>query len=280
MSVLHRISLAMLLVMALAIPASADQEIPFDYYLEVARGNVTHAYGVNKFGSATNCDNGIATDIWDGANATTDQDIWVAPTVARAHVIASSHADDDVTGAGMRTVRIYGLPDWDTAEVSEVITLDGTTDVTTTNSYVIIYRMRGLTYGANETNTGYITATAVTDGTLTAQINPGNGQTQMMIFGIPSTQYMVFTHITAGLLKATGASTLADIDILVKDNPDDADSGWRVVSTFAMSTNARLDRIYTIPWKFEGPLIVKMQATSSADNATITATGAGIVYDT
>ena len=80
---------------------------------------------VYKFGQATDCDAGVDTDIWSRANSTDAESTWVAPTQARTHQITSTSTSDTSDGAGARTIRIYGLTDWDTAEVSEDITMDG-----------------------------------------------------------------------------------------------------------------------------------------------------------
>ena len=42
-----------------------------DFGLEVALGNIPGYSKVNKFGQATDCDSGIPTDVWDGADGTT-----------------------------------------------------------------------------------------------------------------------------------------------------------------------------------------------------------------
>jgi hypothetical protein len=150
--------------------------------LEVAKGNVPGHSQIFKFGKALDCDSGVPTDIWDGADGVTSTDIWVPPTVARVHNLASSSdADNGGTATGMLTVRIFGLTDWDTAEVTEDVTLNGTANVATVNSYVIINGMRGLTFGSGETNAGIITATAVTDATITAAIQVGRGSSAMCI---------------------------------------------------------------------------------------------------
>ncbi len=159
-----------------------------DPALNIALGNVIGVTSIDKFGRTTNADTGIITDIWDRANVTHNQPIWVAPTQARIHNIVSSNGGDDgnPAGAGARTIRVFGLTDWDTKEVSEDIVLNGVGAIATQNSYVIIHRMFVLTKGATNVNIGFITATAAVDGTVTAQINPSQGQTQKAILGIPA----------------------------------------------------------------------------------------------
>lgn len=84
-----------------AIPVTVSAGSLTDFMLEVAAGNVPGNKSVNKFGRSTNVDNDVATDIWDRANATHDQDIWIAPTQARIHNIASTSANDDGDPVGV-----------------------------------------------------------------------------------------------------------------------------------------------------------------------------------
>ena len=158
---------------------------PLDFVLETARGNILGVTTYNKFGRNTDIDAGVTADIWDGGYTGDVSLIWVAPTQARIHDIKSSSSDDASAGVGARTILIFGLTDWDTAESTENITLNGTSNVATSNSYVIIHRMRVLTKGATSVNVGVLTATAQSNNTITAQINAGQGQTQMAILAYP-----------------------------------------------------------------------------------------------
>jgi hypothetical protein len=251
-----------------------------DYFMDVARGNVPGCGCVNKFGRSTNVDTG-ATDIWDRANSTNNQDIWIAPTQARIHSIVSTSLEDSETGGvnpqgdGARIIQIYGLIDWDTAETSEVITLDGTTAINTNNSYIIIHRMKVLTKGnhASGPNVGYITATAATDLTITAQINPGEGQTQMAIYGIPSIQKANIINYYASFNKSLGVGGAVDISLKLNPEPNQALINFLVKHTQGLiSTGTSLFKHQFLPYLLiTGPAIIKIQARGSTNNLDVSA---------
>lgn len=242
--------------------------------LAIAQGIMPNEAAVNKFGRATNVDTGIDTDIHDGANATDDLAVWVAPTQARIHNVKSSSASDDGSpvGVGGRTLRVYGLTAWDADEVSEEITLNGTTNVATVNAYVIIHRMKVLTKGATSVNVGKITATAATDGTVTAQINAGDGQTQMAIYGVPSTKTAYMTAYYASAIKAS-ASLSVKITLLINATPDTELLNFLTKHTIGLATEgANYARHNFEPYfAIAGPAIIKIQGNSSAVNTDVSA---------
>ena len=263
-------------------PSSIDPSLFF------AKGEGTGQYSINKYGRSTNVDSGINTDIWDRANATDDQDVWVAPTEARVHAIVSTSDEDSAPGGvvaegtGAKTIQVYGLPSWSEREISEVITMDGTTAVNTVNSYVIIHRMKVLTKGGNAggPNVGVITATAATDSTVTAQINAAEGQTQMCIYGIPSIQTLYMTNFYCDMLKS-GSAARAIISLLVNPEPDSE------LINFLVKTTRNVERDGTSSWqhfyntynKIEGPAIIKIRANGSAANLDISGGFGGIILD-
>lgn len=240
-----------------------------EFDVEVARGKVAGWSKVNKFGYALDCDSGVPTDIWDGADGATSTDVWVPPTDARVHNIVSASALDAAAGTGMRTLQISGLTSWDTAEVSEVVVLNGVVNVATVNSYVIIHRMVGITFGLSEANAGIITATAVIDATITAAIQVGEGQTLMAIYGVPSTQ-TIFIRILKASVVRTGASVVLIGRLLVRLNADASDAGW--------VTKERKRFTETLPWdpnindpvkSFVGPCIVKLQVEATVNGTEV-----------
>ncbi len=250
-----------------------------NFNLEVSKGTIPGHCTVNKYGRAPAGIQLTPTDIWDRANATPTQQIWAAPTAARVHeILSSSDADSDsggtvAQGQGARTIRIFGLKTWGTAETSEDIIMDGTAtgvnSVDTVEEYVIIHRMKVLTHGTAGPNVGIITATAVVDGTVTAEINPGNGQTEMAIYGIPSTQTAFMTSFDVNAHNSGNPSQVleVDFDLLINEHPDVDET----TAAFLIKANVGLiesgsmlfGKTFDPPLSIPGPAIIKFQAIAT-----------------
>ncbi len=252
---------------------------PSSLPLDVAAGKYKRLSHDNKFGCSVNVDGAAATDIWDGsADAPrAAQPIWLAPTAATLHNITSSDDTDGKTGSpnavGARTVRVYGLKTWDTAETSEDITLDGTTAVSTANSYVIIHRIKVLTSGATSVNAGVIKATAAAAGTkVTAEISVGHGQTLMAIYGIPSTQTAFLTTLYGGILRGV-AGAHADLTLLWTPDVENQPAIFQTkhITSVDQEGTTRMQHMYNPYVAYAGPGILKLQATASANDVTVTA---------
>lgn len=118
---------------------------------------------------------------------------------------------------GASVVHIFGL-DSNMAEAEEFIILDGNpagagSNVPTIRTYWRIFRMH-LDGAASRiiNNEGTITATAQVDGTVTAQINIGNGQTLMAIYTIPAGKTGYMTNFTA-TINRTAVGALANMSL-------------------------------------------------------------------
>lgn len=258
--------------------------ISTDFLLEVAKGNVTGHASENKFGRAPSGLQTTATDVWDRADAVPTQQIWVAPaTGPEIHDIASTSASDDGSpaGVGARTIRVVGLVDWGTAETTEDLTLNGTTPVPTVNAYVIIHRLEVLTKGATNVNVGTITATAQVSGSVTAVIRPSIGQTQMAIYGIPSTQEAFVIDVYAHVLRAAGANASADMSLLYNPEPDVELTNFLTKHTLAAvkDGDSAPTKDYRVPKRFVGPGILKVQGIASAVDLDVSA-GFDLVLET
>lgn len=239
-----------------------------DPFIEIPSGNVTGKTSVNKFGRSTDVDSGIDTDIWDAANATDNDTTWNAPTGATVATIVSNDTDDDgdPAGTGARTVKIVGL-DANYDEQEETVTMDGTTGVDTTNTFIRVFRMIVVTSGSLTANEGTITCTI--QGQVTAQIQPNAGQTLMAIYTIPNNTSGFMTGYYGALNRGGGASARADIVVLA--SPPSA--SWTEKHRVAVSdTGSSYFQHSFKPYvKFEEKTDLRIKANGSANNLDVTA---------
>jgi hypothetical protein len=144
---------------------------PFD--LQVARGQVDGHSAVEIFGYSAAIGSTAQGPMWEGQ--TQSGGLYTPPSSAAPLVLVSSSASDTTA----LSVKIEGLSST-YAPLVETIALNGTTNVTTTGSFLRINAM----YVTNGTNVGTITAKI--SSTTYAQINAGIGQTQMSIYTVPA----------------------------------------------------------------------------------------------
>jgi hypothetical protein len=210
---------------------------PTDALAEIPSGTITGQSSTNKFGRATNCVANVRTDVWDGSNLALNQATWVAPTGARIHTLVSTSLTDSGPGGvnpestGAKTVRVFGLTSWDTREEFEDVVLDGTVGVATTKAYVIVHRMTVVDFGASGPNVGRITATAAVDATVTAIIEPGQGQTQMAVYGWSSLDRALMTSFYASALKGTNKAVQGNVTLYVTELVRTQPNVWTTKST-------------------------------------------------
>ena len=153
-----------------------------EFYLKVAKGDYYNISTVFKFGRS-NAVGLTEIPIWDGDAAYTFLD------TAEYINVSSTSVNDTALGSGARTLIMYGL-DANFNEISEVITLNGTTPVKSTNQYLRLFRALILTSGTNTpvggANLGIISFTGFTTATLQARIKANEGQTLMAIYTVPA----------------------------------------------------------------------------------------------
>jgi hypothetical protein len=159
---------------------------PFD--LQVARGQIPGHIGIEIFGFTPNISNTASGPMWEGQ--TQSGGLYTPPSTAAQLVLVSDSATDNTT----RSVVIDGLGA-NFVPLTETIALNGTSNVTTTSSFLRINSMSML----SSTNTGNITASI--SSTVYAKINAGVGQTQMSIYTVPAgyTFYLSYTQYDAAI---------------------------------------------------------------------------------
>lgn len=230
--------------------------IAIDAGLTLSAGLINDRTVGNKAGRNTDVDIGTEDVISQGG-------LYVPPTVARVHNIVSSSASDASAGVGARTISINGL-DANYADISETVTLNGVTPVATVNSYIFINRMLCTTVGTSATNVGNITATAVTDATISAQISAGEGQAQLGVYQVPLGKTMYFFGFNASARINGGGAGTAVLQLMTRT----FGGAWTKRQTIMINLtgNSFIERMYKNPLVLTEKTMVKLQVTSDTNN--------------
>ena len=215
---------------------------PFE--LQVSRGQIPGHRVRNIFGFSTAIGTSFTTP-WELGN--TD----ALPLISTASPLdVSSSAAGDTT----QIVRIIGL-DADYNEVAENISLNGTTTVTTTNSYKAINDL--VTISGNCIGD----VTAKIGATVYAQITAGSGRNQAAIFTVPAGHSFYLARIDAFSATATGASKY--LTFLNKNTFSDG----RVFNVAETTFAQRMDIMRVLPFKVSEKTTLEFQAKTNSSTA-------------
>lgn len=233
---------------------------PFE--LQVSRGQIQGHSVVQVFGRNADIDQ-------------TEESVWPAdgtvphPTVASVLKISSTSANDTAVGTGARTVFIDGL-DGNYNVVSETVTLNGQTEVNTTNSYLYVNGFYVLTVGTDGHNDGTInagtgTVTVGVPAVLYDLISPTYNQRTTAHFCVPAgyTGFMKVGIVTVG--QASGSSPVTAY--LKQHGPD----GVLRVGAVTTLNNGSVQYDFVYPYTIPSKNCIGASAIGASNNNSVSA---------
>ena len=180
-----------------------------DFLIEVAKGKVPGHSIVNVFGRNNDIDTGTTPesiwhggDLYDGFNATG------AETVN----ISSASANDTSAGTGARTILIDGL-DASFNPQTETIIMNGTSNVTSVNSYIRQPNAYVLTAGSGGVNAGVISSVQSSSGVQFMAMPAETNQTHIACYTVPTGYTGYIVALKSTLNDANNTSARMDIFI-------------------------------------------------------------------
>lgn len=187
---------------------------PTDFKYEAALGRRQGYTTWNKWAYNPDIDIGTET-VWSTGGTFT------RIVTARTLSIVSTSANDTSAGTGARTIGITGVDaNWN--EQTVVVTLNGTTPVVTTETWLGVNRISVYSAGSGGTNAGVITATATTEATIQSEIPVGLGTTQTGFFFVPQNHQVLMDWLYVSLYKASGTPPNITVKMFVTSDVSNA----------------------------------------------------------
>lgn len=158
--------------------ADTDQQILDtieDFSIGVSEGLIVQHASVNKFGANDSLNSSLET-IWIGDSR------YTFPSSAATLTVSNSSANDAAAGTGAQQIKIQGVNSSYT-EIEETVTMNGTTSVTTSSSFLRVNRAFVTSAGSGGENAGDISIK--NSGTEIGKISTGLNQTLQAIYTVP-----------------------------------------------------------------------------------------------
>lgn len=170
-----------------------------------------------------------------------------------------------INGVGLRSIRVDGV-DNNYNEISEVVSLDGTTNAITTLAFLRINHLIGQRVGSEADNAGVITATASSASTIQATINTGDGINHDYHFTVPKNKiaYIINTYFEA---LSVASNTVLIFEFRVRGR----NGSWLILSdhTIDIDLSNAISIIPIIAKIINSQSDIVMQVSTTLDNAEI-----------
>jgi hypothetical protein len=182
--------------------SAANQMPVIDEAILVSRGLVPGIEHVHIFGANPDIDTIAAENVWAAGGLFT-----FSPAAETVSIVSTAIEDNGVTpNTGARTIRVTGL-DAAWAQVTEDLTLNGTTPVLT-SSMTVVHRIEVLTAGATGWNEGIITGTGSDSSLTLAYIPIARNATSLGHYMVPAGKTAYLEKVILSATKAANTSAL------------------------------------------------------------------------
>ena len=242
---------------------------PTDYRSEVAMNKRQGREIWNKFGYNDDVD--VGTEVlasWGG----TFTPLTTATTIG---VVSSSVNDIVTTGTGVRQIVVYGI-DADRNQQIEVVSMNGTTPVVTTSTWLGINRVVMFLCGSGQINDGTIDITATTGGSTMAQMPLNGGVTQQCIFHVPENYNFLTEWLVVNVLnKGKNAELLLRMWVYSA-----VSNGKQEVLRLEIDTSKTTEPIQlnpNLPFPVTENTVLWLECTSDTANVSVSARFSGIL---
>ena len=236
------------------------------FELQVARGQIPGHTSLYKFGFNPDVDNSLET-VWSQGG------LYSYLSSASVIKISSGSASDTSTGTGARTVSLSGL-DADYNEISEVVTLNGQTAVSTVNSFLRLNKATVETAGSGGQNAGVIyggtgTVTTGVPANIYLSIAISDNQTLMSLWTVPA-NHTAYLQTALYAAATTQNNKFATVELVARP----FGSVFQVKDKFVLTIGS-LDQFYNIPLRFEEKTDIEVRCVGDSAAADI-AVSAGL----
>jgi hypothetical protein len=234
---------------------------PFsDFGLGIAAGDIPNYSVVHKFGRNSDIDVGLTEDIWDGGNT------YPFLTSAATLDVTSDNANDTSAGTGARTVKIIGL-DSSYDDLTETVSMNGLTIVTTTASFLRVNRILVLTAGVTGSNEG--TISVKDNSTVLGQVKPEINQSLMAVYTVPNATTGFITRFSGSCIPDITGSGFRDGELFLKIRELSAVFQTKNAIGLSSRGNSFIDFDYETPLIAPAKSDIKMSYSAHQNNTKV-----------
>ena len=234
-----------------------------DFNTEVALGDVPNYTIDTKFGRNPVINIGTPEDMWNGGSVYTGHPVSFTPETVDVY---SDDAADTSAGTGARTMRIWGLKS-NTSEIYETedIILNGTTAVTSVNTWWRVNKAIILTAGSGEENAGTITVEpTTTSANVFVQMPAGFNATTIGAYTVPYGKKMLIKRIRVALIRSSGSAGSGTITLRARPTG----GVYNARRVFGLQTGAATEFTELGGMVFTAGTDIKYRIDDVSDNAT------------
>lgn len=244
---------------------------PTDHRQEIALGLRQGWTLWNKFGYNLTVPNSTTPEVVASWSAT-----W-SPTTSGAETLSvvSTSAADDLGSTGAEIILIIGI-DSNYEPIEEYVTLNGTSAVTTTASFIGINRMYAVQFGTGNENAGAINITGSSSGDTYGQIPAQSNVSQQCIFYTPIGHTFLADWVWINVRKLSGGGGTPRVTVYGYSYSYVTGAKYEV---FRCKIDTGVDNVISIeppsPFPIGGKEVFYLECESDTANTAVTARFSG-----